>query len=358
MAKGAKAAAADIEPVLLPLADGGAGTVRAMVAATGGRLMTTETHGPLGGIVQAAWGILGDTTTAVIEMSAASGLSLVPGDKLDPLAASTFGTGELIAAAMEAGCRRIIIGLGDSATVDGGAGMAQALGIGLLDAAGQPVKPGGGGLSRLACIDMSGRHPLIADCEILCASDVTNPLYGENGAAYIYGPQKGATPDMVRQLDASLRHFAGVVERKLGIDIARVPGAGAAGGLGAGLVVFLGAEIRSGIELVCDIIGFDAYLDDADLVLTGEGRIDFQTAFGKTAVGIAGRAKTKGKPVIALCGELGPGYRDVYGHGIDAALSIIPGCMDRKEAMQQAGRLLEEATESIVRIFILSASRG
>jgi len=307
MEKGVKAADPFIETILLPLADGGAGTVKAMVTATGGQLITTEVHGPLGDRVAATWGIMGDKRSAVIEMSAASGLTLVPENKLNPMKASTYGTGELIAAAMDTGCRRIIIGLGDSATVDSGAGMAQALGIKLLDEKNQPIPPGGAGLSFLKHIDISTRHPLIAECEILCASDVTNPLYGTNGAACVYGPQKGATPDMVQQLDAALRHFSEVITAELGITIENLPGAGAAGGLGAGLAAFLGASMRRGIDLVCENIGFDTYLNTADLVLTGEGRIDYQTAFGKTAVGIARRAKKAGIPVIAICGELGRG---------------------------------------------------
>jgi glycerate 2-kinase len=356
MGEGIKAFDNTIETVLLPIADGGAGTVRALVQATGGKLISTEVHGPLGDKVTATWGILGDGSSAVIEMAAASGLALVPEDKLDPMRASTFGTGELILAALKSGCKKIIIGLGDSATTDGGAGIAQALGIKLLDAESKPIPPGGAGLTRLKHIDISRRHPLVKQCQILCACDVTNPLYGPDGAAFVYGPQKGATPEMIKQLDASLRNLAGVIKRDLGNDIATLPGAGAAGGLGAGMVAFMGATLQRGVDLICDSIGFDNYLKGADLVITGEGRIDFQTAFGKTAVGIARRAKAAGVPVIAICGELGKGYRDVYQHGIDTVMSILPRCMTKSEAMQEAGTLVKEATERAVRLFCIARS--
>jgi glycerate kinase len=244
MGEGVKAYDGNIETVLLPMAEGGAGTVRAMVQATGGQLINTEVHGPLGEKVTATWGILGDMSSAVIEVAAASGLALIPNNKLNPMLASTNGTGELILAALESGCRKIIIGLGDSATVDGGAGVAQALGIKLLDANLESITPGGAGLSRLKHIDISGRHPLVNECQIICACDVTNPLYGPDGAAFVYGPQKGATPDMVKQLDAALRNFSSVITQDLGLHIANLPGAGAAGGLGAGLVAFLGATLQ------------------------------------------------------------------------------------------------------------------
>ena len=352
MAQGVKAANPDIEVVSLPIADGGSGTVKAMVEATGGRLRRTEAEGPLGDPVRATWGILGDGQTAVIEMSAASGLSLVPEPRRDALKASTYGTGQLIKAALEHDCRNIVVGLGDSATTDGGAGMAEALGIRLLDETGTAIPRGGGGLAGLHRIDMSGLHPGIADVSISGACDVTNPLYGPEGAAHVYGPQKGATPEIVGQLDANLRHLAEVISRDVGKDIATLPGGGAAGGIGAGLVAFLGAELKSGADLVCDAIGFDDHLDGADLVLVGEGRIDFQTAFGKTAVGIARRAKKKNIPVVALCGQLGDGYRDVYEHGIDAAMSILPGCIELEEAMRRGGELLTAATEAAVRVFM------
>jgi glycerate kinase len=358
MEKGIKAYNSNIKTVLLPVADGGAGTVRALVQATGGRLISANVQGPLGDIVTADWGISGDKSTAFIEVAAASGLELIPDGKLNPMLASTYGTGEQILAALESGCKRIIIGLGDSATVDGGAGIAQALGIKLLDANLQPIPHGGAGLSLLKHIDATGRYPLISKCQILCACDVTNPLYGPEGAAFVYGSQKGATPDMVKQLDAALRNFSNVITQDLGLDIANLPGAGAAGGLGAGLVAFLGATLERGVDLICDSIGFDKYLESANLVITGEGRIDFQTAFGKSVVGIAGRAKKAGKPVIAICGELGQGYEEVYKYGIDTVMSILPRCMNRDEAMREAGKLVQDTTERVIRLFCISQSQS
>lgn len=358
MGKGVKAYDSSIETVLLPVADGGEGTVRALVKATGGKLLNTKVHGPMGDIVTAVWGLLGEKNSAAIEVAAASGLALVPGNSLNPMRASTYGTGELILTALESGCRKIIIGLGDSATIDGGAGIAQVLGIKLLDADGQPIPPGGDGLSRLKHIDISGRHPFINECQILCACDVSSPLYGSDGAAFVYGPQKGATPDMVKQLEVALRNFSSVITQDLGLDIANLPGAGAAGGLGAGLVAFLGAVLQRGVDLICDSIGFEKYLEDADLVITGEGRIDFQTAFGKTAVGIAKRAKAFQKPVIAICGELGQGYQEVYKYGIDTVMSILSRFTSRDEAMREAGELLQDATERAIRLFCISQTKS
>ena len=264
---------------------------------------------------------------------------------------TTYGTGQLMLAAMEAGCKKMVIGLGDSATVDGGMGIATALGIKFTDAKGKPIPPGGAGLALLKHIDVSGRNPIVDNCQILAACDVTNPLFGKDGAAYVYGPQKGATPEMVEVLDAGLRNLDEVIKKDLGIDVSNLPGAGAAGGLGAGLTAFLGVKLERGVGLICDTIGFDDYVKDADLVITGEGRIDFQTAYGKAAVGIAKRAKAFGKPVIAICGSLGQGYEDVYKHGIDSVMSILPRIMTLEEAMRDGAKLLKDATERAVRLF-------
>jgi glycerate 2-kinase len=354
MAEGVKAFDSNIETVLLPIADGGFGTVRALVQATGGKIISAVAHDPLGNKITAAWGISGDSITAFIEVAAASGLALEPENKLNPLQASTYGTGELILAALEHGCKKIIIGLGDSATTDGGAGIAQALGIKLLDDDGKEIPPGGDGLALLKHIDMSGRNHLFKKCKIMCACDVTNPLYGPQGAAYVYGPQKGASLEMVKKLDANLRNLAAVIKKDLCLDIADLPGAGAAGGIGAGLVAFLGASLQRGVDLICDSIGFNKYLENADLVLTGEGRIDYQTAFGKTVAGIAGRAKAAGVPVIAVCGEIGQGYGEVYKHGVSSVMSILPRCMSREEAMREGANLLRDAAERAVRLFSIS----
>jgi glycerate kinase len=356
MEKGVKAANRDIETVLLPMADGGAGTVRAMVEATGGRLISTAVKGPLGDKVAATWGILGDGGTAVIEMAAASGLALIPEGKLNPMLATTYGTGELVSAALESGCRKVIIGLGDSATVDAGAGMAQALGVKLLDENNRTLGPGGAALAGLKRIDISGRHPLIEKSQILGACDVNNALCGPEGAAAVYGPQKGATPPMVEKLDRALGNFAEVVRTDTGIDVKEIPGAGAAGGMGAGLIALLNGKLRSGLELVFEGIGFDKYLANADLIITGEGRLDYQTAFGKTVAGTAMKARAAGVPVVAVCGELGRGYREVFKHGVSSAMSIAPGGISPGEAMQRTEELITDATERLVRIFCISHS--
>ena len=351
MDEGVKSAFKDSETILLPVADGGEGTVKAMVESTGGRIVITKAHGPLGDTVNAGWGVLGDGKTAVIEMASASGLNLVPETKLDAMSASTRGTGELILAALEEDFRQIIVGLGDSATTDGGSGMAQSLGIKLLDETGQPISAGGGGLLNLEHIDITRQHPMIKDCKITCACDVTNPLYGPEGAAYVYGPQKGASPEDIKQLDAGLRKLAEVIQRDIGKDISKIPGGGAAGGLAAGLVAFLDASLQSGIDIVCNAIGFEKHLKDTDLVLTGEGRIDGQTPRGKTICGIATRAKKAGVPVVAFAGELGEGYREAYECGINKVVGIMSESMDREYAMKNASELIRDAVSRTVRLY-------
>lgn len=312
MAIGARRALPGAEIDVLPLADGGPGTVRAVVrAARGpdgrGELRRTRVRGPLGEAVDAEWGLLSDGT-AVIEMAAAAGLVLVLEPDRDPRITTTYGVGELIRAALDAGSRRIIVGLGGSATNDGGAAMAQALGARLLDADGRELPPGGAALARLERIDASGVDARLADCAVLGATDVRNPLVGAEGAAVVYAPQKGATPEVARELDAALRRYAEVIDRDLGVAVADAPGAGAAGGLGAGLIAFLRAEIRPGIDLVAEVVGLRERIRGADLVLTGEGRLDGQTRYGKTVAGVARLAKEEGVPVIAVPGALGEGW--------------------------------------------------
>ncbi|HEX77556.1 MAG TPA: glycerate kinase [Dehalococcoidia bacterium] len=353
--RGIRAVAPEAEVVLVPMADGGEGTVQALVDATGGRFISTQVTDPMGKPVLAAWGLLGDGLTAVIEMSAASGLPLVPPEKRNPLVATTYGTGELILAAVAAGCRKLIIGIGGSATNDGGAGMAQALGARLLDAEGKQLPWGGAALAYLDHIDITAMEPRLRECQVVVACDVANPLCGPQGASAVYGPQKGATPEMVTQLDAALAHYADIIERDLGIDIRDLPGAGAAGGLGAGLVAFLKAELRPGIDIVCEAIGLTEKLRDADLVFTGEGRLDGQTIFGKSACGVAQRAKAFGLPVIAIAGEVAPDCKATYEHGIDVALSIAPGPISLERAMAEAKSLTSEAAERAMRLFLLSA---
>lgn len=335
----------------VPMADGGEGTVDALVAATGGRFVKCVVTGPMGDPVEAAYGILGDGVSAVIEMASASGLPLVPPDKRDPERATSRGTGELIRHALESGVRRIMVGIGGSATNDGGAGMASALGYALLDGAGRPLVAGGAALVDLCRVDASGRHPALDGCEILVACDVDNPLCGPQGASHVYGPQKGATPEQVERLDAALCHFGSIVEAQLGAPVRDVAGAGAAGGLGAGLMAFAGGRLRPGVELVAEACGLAERIKGADLVITGEGRLDAQSARGKTPVGVARIAKRYGIPVIAVAGSLGVGWRELYAQGIDAAFSITPGPMSLSEAIGQAQRGLRDTAEAIARIW-------
>ncbi len=333
--------------VLVPVADGGEGTVDAMVAATQGRRLELDVSGPLGDTVQAFYGLSGDGQTAVIEMAAASGLMLVPPARRNPLLTSSRGTGELIAAALDAGARRFILGIGGSATNDGGAGMVQALGARLLDADGQDLQPGGGALAELARIDISALDPRLARCRIDVACDVDNPLTGPRGAAAVFGPQKGATPDMVRALDETLGHFARIIERDLGIAVDQVPGAGAAGGMGAAMLAFFGATLKPGIEIVTAAVELERHVRDADLVITGEGRIDFQTIHGKTPIGVARVATRHDKPVIGIAGALGANVGVVHEHGIDAVFSVLNRPCSLDEALADAGANVQLAARNI-----------
>jgi glycerate kinase len=346
------------EIVRLPLADGGEGTVEALVSATGGRYLECEVQGPLGAPVAARFGVLGDDTTAVVEMAAASGLTLVPPDERNPLVTTTYGTGELIAAALEAGCTRVLVGIGGSATNDGGAGMAQALGVRLRDEQGEELPPGGAALARLAAIDISGLHPKARQAQFLVACDVTNPLVGAQGASAVYGPQKGATPEMVAELDASLAHYAQVIAAQLHVEVADIPGAGAAGGLGAGLMAFLGATMRMGIALVLEAVNFGQYLEAADLVITGEGKLDSQTAFGKTLFGVGRMGQQYQVPVVALVGMLAADPADLPGMGIQAAFSILPGPRSEEQAVRHAGEYLQMATEQVMRLVLVGRNVG
>lgn len=337
----------DARYVKVPVADGGEGTVDAMVAATSGRLVQLRATGPLGRPVGAFYGLTGDESTAVIEMAAASGLELVPPTERNPLSATSRGTGELIRAALDAGARRFILGVGGSATNDGGAGMLQALGVGLLDEQGEQLAPGGGALARLARIDVSRLDPRVADCVFEVACDVSNPLVGPKGASAIFGPQKGATPEMVGQLDANLRHYAAVIARDLGQDVAEVPGAGAGGGIAAAMLVFLKGRLRPGSEIVADAVGLDEKVADADLVVTGEGRIDSQTVNGKTPIGVARVAGRHGKPVIAIGGCLANDASAVHAHGIAATFSTVMRAETVAEVLAGARFNLQSAARNI-----------
>lgn len=338
------------EVIKVPIADGGEGTVEALVTASGGQFRSNEVAGPLGDKVSAKWGILGDGETAVIEMAAASGLPLVPAGRRDPRLTSTYGTGELIRAALDAGLRRIIIGIGGSATNDGGAGMARALGADFLAAGGSQLAEGGAALAELARIDLSGLDPRLQQTEITVACDVDNPLCGPRGASAVFGPQKGATPPVVVELDTALTRFAQCAQQATGRDVAKFPGAGAAGGLGAGLLFFTPAQLRPGVDIVLDAVGFAALVKDADYVITGEGRTDFQTAFGKAPVGVAKLAKSCGVPVFCLSGGLGKGADDVLAQGIDAVISICERPMSLEECMAAGSELIESATVRLCRI--------
>ena len=334
----------------IPIADGGEGTVESMVGATGGALRKTQATGPLGGGVDAHWGILGDGKTAVIEMAAASGLTLVARDKLNVRAATSRGTGELMLAALDAGLRKIIIGIGGSATNDGGAGMARALGIRFLGADGHDLPEGGAALAQLARIDLSGLDPRIAETELIVACDVDNPLCGARGASAVFGPQKGATPEMVTELDNALAHFARIARATTGRDVADFPGAGAAGGLGAGLMFFTPAKLRPGVEIVLEAVGFAEAVGASDFAITGEGRTDFQTAYGKAPVGVARVAKSQGIPVFCLSGGLGQGANDVLEQGIDAVMSICDRPLSLEECMRDGAGLIEAGAERLCRI--------
>lgn len=334
----------------IPIADGGEGTVEALVTATGGQYRSNEVAGPLGERIFAAWGVLGDGKTAVIEMATASGLPLVPADRRDPRKASSYGTGELIRAALDAGLRQIIIGIGGSATNDAGAGMARALGARFLAADGSQLADGGAALAALVGIDLSGLDSRLQETEITVACDVDNPLCGPRGASAVFGPQKGATPEIVAELDAALGRFAEYAQQVTGRDVAGLPGAGAAGGLGAGLMFFTRAQLKPGIEIVLDTVNFSTVVKDADYVITGEGRTDFQTAFGKAPVGVAKVAKMSGVPVFCLSGGLGKGADDVLAQGIDAVMSICERPMSLEECMAAGSALIESATVRLCRI--------
>ncbi len=348
----------DAEIVSIPLADGGEGTVDALVRATEGKILHAEVTGPMGEPVDAHLGLLGDDVTAVVEMAQAAGLSLVPAEKRNPLLASTYGVGELMKAAMDTGCTQLIVGLGGSATSDGGAGMAQALGIKLLGPGGAELSPGAAGLASLEKIDMSGCDPRVERTKIHAASDVTNPLCGPEGAAAIYGPQKGATDQMVQMLDKALANLATVIERDLGVEVRVLPGGGAAGGLGAGLVAFAGAEIRSGASLVLQLLRFEEFLESADLVLTGEGRIDRQIEFGKAISGVALLAEKHEVPVIAFTGCLEEEEDRLAERGISAVVPIAPGPMSEQDSVARAGELLQAAAERAMRLLALGRGLG
>lgn len=355
IASGARRAARDLATDLdldvVPLADGGEGTVEAVRRARGGALHEVRVRDPLGRPIAASYLLL-DDGTAVLEMASASGLPLLSADERDPLRASTHGTGDLIAAAVAAGARRLVVGVGGSATVDGGAGMAQALGIRLLDAAGQELPPGGAALARLAEVDLAGLRPELRGLPIDVLCDVNNPLSGPRGAARIFGPQKGATPAMVETLDQALVRLGEVLERKLGLAIAGEPGAGAAGGLGAGLVAFLGARLQPGIEIIMELLDVPRRLEGVALVLSGEGQLDGQTAGGKVIAGLARAAQERGVPLVAIAGRVAPEAHELFAHGLSAAFSLADGPRTLAECERDGAALLARAAENVLRLWL------
>lgn len=338
------------EYIKIPVADGGEGTVEAMVAATNGRIVTVAVKGPLGEQAEGFYGISGDEQSAFIEMAAASGLEMVPPAKRDPLITTSWGTGELIRHALDAGVKHIIIGIGGSATNDGGAGMLQALGAKLLDEQDRQIAPGGAALESLVRIDLRELDKRLAGCRIEVACDVTNPLTGEAGASAVFGPQKGATPEMIARLDKALAHYAEIIARDLDIDVLNLAGGGAAGGMGAALYAFCGAELRQGIEIVTDALALDKHVRDADLVITGEGRIDSQTVHGKVPVGVAKVAKRYNIPVIGIAGSLTADVGVVHDHGIDAVFSVLYTICTLEKALANAGENVRMTARNVAAV--------
>lgn len=357
MERGIRRALPQAECVLVPMADGGEGTVQSLVDATGGELLETTVTGPLGTPVRAQYGMLGDGRTAVIEMAAASGIAYVDERTRDPRITTTYGTGELVRDALDHGVTSFIIGLGGSATNDGGAGMAQALGVRLLDAQGGELPFGGAALADLAAIDVSGIDPRLGTADIRLASDVTNPLTGAQGASAVFGPQKGADDATVAQLDAALRHYAAVIRSELGRDVESIPGAGAAGGLGAGFLAFTGAHMQSGVSLVVETTGLIQQAAGADWCFTGEGGIDSQTQYGKTPIGVAQAVKSSSPRccVVALAGTVGSGIEELYGKGIDAVFGIIPRAGSLEQVLAAGEWNLERCAENVSRLIACTA---
>jgi glycerate kinase len=339
----------DAETVLIPVADGGDGTLQALVDSSGGEVRTANVEDAIGRPITAEWGALGDATTAVIEVASAVGLARLSPDERDVRNASTFGIGQLFTQALDAGFSNFIIGVGGSATNDGGAGMIQAMGGNLADKNGEELPRGGIALSSLASIDISSMDPRMLHADIVVACDVNNPLCGPRGASAIFGPQKGATFQDVQELDAALANYSEVIAKDLNTDVAEIPGAGASGGLGAGLMGFFGARLRLGADIVLEAVSLEEHLIDADLVIVGEGQFDRSTVFNKSPVAVAQRAKKHGTPVIGIAGSLGAGFREVHQHGIDAVFSLVNRPMSLKAAMEDTKRLVAIATEEACR---------
>ena len=343
----------DAEYVKVPVADGGEGTLQSLVDATEGHFFNETVTGPLGAQVETCFGILGDGKTAVIEMARASGIELVAPEDRDPFITTTYGTGELILAALDKGVEKIIVGIGGSATNDGGAGMMQALGVKLLDDEGNELAHGGAVLKQLAKINTASMDKRLKSVKFVAACDVDNPLTGDNGASAIFGPQKGACAEKVQKLDAALKHYGEVIEQTLDIHVDTAPGAGAAGGMGAALLAFMQADLKPGINIVMDAVALAEKVEGAKLVITGEGRIDGQTALGKTPVGVARIAKAQDIPVIALAGAVGKGVDTVYEQGIDALFPVVHGAVDLPEALAKGAENLTRAARNLAAVMRL-----
>lgn len=339
----------NIEVVKVPMADGGEGTVQALVDATGGKIINLKVCDPLLREIDSFYGILGDGKTAIIEMAAASGLNLLHKNELNPLITSTYGTGQILNDAIEKGCRKIIVGLGGSATNDGGAGMLRALGIRFLNKDGRDIPEGGGVLKNLYKIDKKNFNTEILKCEIIVACDVDNTLCGINGATNVFGPQKGASEDDIRILDEGLSEYSKIIKREFGVDVLNVSGSGAAGGTGAAFLV-IGAKLESGVDIVIRETNLVEALKDSDIVFTGEGRIDFQTKFGKAPYGVAKEAEKIGLPVIAICGEIGEGYDELYNHGFTSIFSIVNKPMTLEDSIKDSKRLINDVSERVIRL--------
>lgn len=354
MERGIRKANSQIRCIHVPMADGGEGTMQSLVDATGGRVYSKEVVGPLGNNVVAEYGILGNGEIGVIEMASASGIHLVDSEKRNPLITTTFGTGQLIKACLDKGVKKLLIGIGGSATNDGGAGFIQALGGRLLDENGDDLSYGGGALAKLHTIDLSNLDERLKYVSVEVACDVNNPLCGKEGASYVFGPQKGATREMIEILDQNLSHYAEVIKEQLGKDVISKAGAGAAGGLGAGLMAFLDVKLKSGIEMVIEYANLEEKVRDADMVWTGEGSIDFQTQYGKTPLGVAMIAKKYNKPVIALAGSVGNDIDILYDKGLDAIFGIMRGVTSIEEALVKGPENVEKTSENIIRLLNIS----
>ena len=354
MERGIRKANSQIRCIHVPMADGGEGTMQSLVDATGGRVYSKEVVGPLGNNVVAEYGILGNGEIGVIEMASASGIHLVDSEKRNPLITTTFGTGQLIKACLDKGVKKLLIGIGGSATNDGGVGFIQALGGRLLDENGDDLSYGGGALAKLHTIDLSNLDERLKYVSVEVACDVNNPLCGKEGASYVFGPQKGATREMIEILDQNLSHYAEVIKEQLGKDVISKAGAGAAGGLGAGLMAFLDVKLKSGIEMVIEYANLEEKVRDADMVWTGEGSIDFQTQYGKTPLGVAMIAKKYNKPVIALAGRVGNDIDALYDKGIDAIFGIMRGVTSIEEALVKGPENVEKTSENIIRLLNIS----